>query len=398
MSSASSRHDGDGDSAPAGNGPTHDANGPTRDPSRRGPSVNGPIDPALVRAVAAAVHREDVELTIAEPADYAAVEAASRGADPGDVLTPLTADLIRWFVDDNPCGQGFVVVAREADSRDIVGHFVFHPWALKLRRPDGGCEEAPVYIHVRLWVSSRLRRRGVFLSMTAFGVELLRRMGVGLAYTVPMNERSAPGFLKFGEQRAGYLPFWVRPVVPGWSSLAGGRRPRGLEVEVRDTFDQLFDKVANASMPEAVVAWSPRRAAMLNWRYPQRPDFDYEIRYLHREGRAIGYVVTRRMHIKGLRALVVCDFWTEASDAAALRVGIDDALRSGDRVSIVVSFGGNVAGTVQTAFRRAGLARCPRALQPPVSIVGGGIGEGEQRIDLPSIDGWYATPYDWDVF
>lgn len=356
------------------------------------------IDAELVREVETRIHRDDVELTIARPQDYAAIEAASRGAEAGDVLTPLTAELVTWFIDRNPCGQGFVVIARDPESRDIVGHFIFHPWALKLRSSAGGVDERQVSIHVRLWVSSRLRRRGVFLSMTEFGIELLRRMGVGLAYTVPMNERSAPGFLKFGEQRSGYLSLWVRPVVPGWSLVAGGRPVRGLEVERLDAFDLRFDDAPDASMPDAVSAWSARRAALLNWRYTERPDFDYEIRYLHRDGRAVGYLVTRRMRIKGLRALVVCDFWAEPSNEAALRLGIDDALGSGDRASIVVAFGGNVAGTVQQAFRRAGLARFPRALQPPVSMVGGGIGEGEQRIELPPIDGWYVTPYDWDVF
>jgi hypothetical protein len=372
-------------------------------------AVDSVIDPVLVREVEARIRRDDVELTIATRGDYASIEAASRGADPGDVLTPVTSELVTWFIDENPCGQGFVVIAREPGSPEVVGHFIFYPWALKLRRGAGGVEEAPVSVHVRLWVSSRLRRRGVFLSMTEFGVELLRRLGVGLAYTVPMNERSAPGFLKLGEQRSGYLPLWVRPVVPGWGAIAGGRRDRDLEVERRDAFDESFDGAPDASMPEAASAWSPRRAALLNWRYTARPDFDYEIRYIHRGGRPVGYLVTRRMPIKKLNSLVVCDFWAKPSEQAALRVGIDDALRSpgrarGDnamphkRPAIVLAFGGNVAGTVSEAFRRAGLIRPPRALQPPVSIVGGGIGEGEQRIELPSIDGWYATPYDWDVF
>jgi len=356
------------------------------------------IDPDLVRDVEDTVRREDVELTIARPADYAAVEAASRGAEPGDVLTPLTAELMTWFVDRNPCGQGFVVIARDPSSQEIVGHFVFHPWALKQRSEPGGVSETPVFIHVRLWVSSRLRRRGVFLSMTEFGVELLRRMGIGLAYTVPMNERSAPGFLKFGEQRAGYLPLWVRLAAPGWASLVGGPRARGIDVEQREAFDGQFDEAADASMPESVATWAPRRAEMLNWRYTDRPDFDYEIRYLHRAGQAVGYVVARRMRIKGRRALVLCDSWTLPSETTALRAGIDDALRAGERVEAVVTFGGNVPNTSQRAFRRAGLFRCPRAVQPPVSIVGGGIGDGPQRIELPAIDGWYVAPYDWDVF
>ncbi len=390
------------------NTPSDPANAPASDTANREAGApaddracDAAIDPDVVRDVASRVHRDDVDLAIAAPADYAAIEAASRGADEGDVLTPLTAELLRWFVDQNPCGQGFVVVARDPDSDEIVGHFVFHPWALNLRDGDGSVREEPVFIHVRLWVHARLRRRGVFLSMTEFGIELLRRLGFGLAYTVPMNERSAPGFLKFGEQRAGYIPFWVRPSLPGWSLLAAKPRPRGVEVERCDDFsgfDERFGDRPDRTMPEAATAWSPRRASMLSWRYTERPDFDYEIRYLQRDGSAVGYLVTRRMRIKGLRTLVVCDFWTEPSEVGALRVGIDDALRSGDRRHLVVGFGGNVAGTIRPAYRAAGLVRLPGRLQPPVSIVGGGIGEDDRLIRLPSIDGWYITPYDWDVF
>ncbi|MGD8329501.1 MAG: hypothetical protein PVJ49_08680 [Acidobacteriota bacterium] len=386
------------------------------------------IDPALVRAVEQELHRDDIDLTIATPHDYAAVEEASRGACiAGDVLTPLTAELISWFVDRNPCGPGFVVIARPPGERRILGHFVFYPWTVRLRSPAsargaGGSDatdhagavegvaaesghsaasqalhEATAYIHIRLWVSVELRRRGVFLSMTRFGLELVRRMGVGLAYTVP-NQRSAPGFLKLGECLAGELPFWVRPLLPGWAAVAGSST-RGIEVERREAFDDSFDAARDAAMPAAATAWSPRRAALLNWRYPERPDFDYEIRYLHRAGTAVGYLVTRRMRIKRFRTLAVCDCWTAPGEERALRAGLDDAARAGERVDVAVAFGGNVAGTLRTALRAAAFVPCPKPLQPqPVAVIGGGIGDGAQRVELPPFDGWYITPCDWDVF
>jgi hypothetical protein len=31
-------------------------------------------------------------------------------------------------------------------------------------------------------------------------------------------------------------------------------------------------------------------------------------------------------------------------------------------------------------------------------VIGGGIGDGAQRVELPPFDGWYITPCDWDVF
>lgn len=365
------------------------------------PAVSDPqptIAPGIVREVEAQHHRDDIELTIASPEDYPEIEAASRGADPAEVRSPLTADLIRWFNDTNPCGQGFVVIARDPDTRRIAGHFVFYPWRLRQRTAAGEVAEIPVYLHIRLWVSSEFRRRGIFLSMTSFGLELLRRVGIGFVYTVP-NPRSAPGFLKLGEQHAGDVPFWIRPLFPGWGWLAAGPRARDVEVERREGFDDRFDDAPDSSLPEGAAFWSPRRRELLDWRYTERPDLDYEIRYLHREGSAIGYLVTRRMRIGRLRTVVVCDFWAEPSGFGALRIGLEDAVRSGGRAHVAVAMGGNVAGTTRRAFRRAGFVRCPKALLPqPVSVIGGGMGEGEDRIELPAFDAWYLTPCDWDVF
>jgi len=364
--------------------------------------VSGPrpaIDPAVVREVEARCRRDDgIRITIAAPDDYADIEAVSRGAAAGEVMSPLTAELTAWFVDRNPCGQGFVVIARDVESGQIAGHFVFYPWLLRRRAADGAIDELPVFLHVRLWVDGGFRRRGVFLSMTTFGVELLRRMGIGLVYTVP-NPRSAAGFLKLGEEHAGDLPFWVRPLLPGWGWLAGGRPPRGMEVERRPELDERLDGVADRSLPPTVAFWSPRRATLLNWRYPRRPDGDYEIRYVHRAGRPVGYLVTRRMRIKGLRTLVICDFGSEQLDAAVLRAGLEDAARSGERAEIAIAMGGNAAPDLRRALRRTGFIPCPRALLPqPVAVIGGGIGDGDQRLDLPAIDRWHLTPCDWDVF
>ena len=356
------------------------------------------VTETMVRSAAARLGRDDIVVTIARPDEYAEVEALSRAANPSEIQTPLTADLIRWFVDQNPCGRGFIVVARDPASRAVIGHFLFYPWLLA-RRAEGPPAALPAFLYVHLYVAPSSRRRRVFAAMTSFGLDLAAQLGAGLAYTVP-NPRSTPGFLKFGMTRAGLLPFWVRPSVPGWGSLAALGAPNpGLTVGRLDGFDGAPLPGFEQTVPRTAEVWSPHTLEHLTWRYLRRPDCAYEIRAVQRGERPVGCVVTRRMRIKRFRTLVVCDAWFSEPGPAPFRLAVEDALRSGERVDMTIAFGGNASAPYRMALRRAGFMVCPAFLQPqPVAVIGGGIGEPAQRVEITSLSAWHMTPYDWDVF
>ena len=355
-----------------------------------------PVTGEMVRAARTRLAREDVAVTIALPAEYADVEALSRSADPAEMKSVLTADQIAWFVDRNPCGRGFVVMARDPASREAAGYFLFYPWLLTRSSPDGP-RPLSAFLYVHLYVAPAHRRRRVFAAMTSFGLDLVAQLGVGLAYTVP-NPRSTPGFLKFGMTHGGMLPFWVRPAVPGWGLVAGA--PRDAALAVRVVADLPADAPGLASMlSPAVGTWSPRLPAIHRWRYRERPGCAYEVRLVTKAGSPVAVVVTRRMTIRGWRTLALCDAWFSESGPAALRLAIDDALRSGERVRLAIAFGGNASAPFRQALRGAGFVVCPRALQPqPVAIIGGGVGGAPNRVEMPGVDSWHLTPYDWDVF
>jgi GNAT superfamily N-acetyltransferase len=357
------------------------------------------LDPTIVTDAVRAIGRDDLELGVAGPEEYGAIEEMSRASSSAEVFSPLTAALIEWFVDRNPCGPGFVVLARDPSSRLLAGHFVFYRWRLVRRVTGGGLAEVPVFLYVRLYVRPEYRRRGVFSAMTAFGLEVARRLGVGLAYTAP-NPRSSPGFVKFGMERRGPLPVRVRPSIPGWGLM--GRLPKpspGLDVEVRSEFDASFQGAMGRDLPPAIAWWGDRTPALLNWRYVERPDARYEIRYARESGRASGFLVTRRMRIKGLLALVVCDFWCEPRHDDALRVALLHAQSAGERTALAVAIGSDRPPQARRALRRAGFVAVPAALLPqPIVIFGGGLGNGPARVDLPELDAWHLTPGDWDVF
>ncbi|HYN07808.1 MAG TPA: hypothetical protein VES67_10490 [Vicinamibacterales bacterium] len=341
----------------------------------------------------------EFRLSVATAGEYAAIEAFSRRADASDVMRPLTASLITWFVHDNPCGPGFVVIARERHSDELLGHFVFYRWTLTRRQVSGPPASSPAMLYVRLYVQRQHRRRGIFAAMTTFGLDLVERSGIGLAYTAP-NPRSAPGFVKFGMAQRGPLPFWIRPPIPGWGLVGRlGARSAGIDVERRDAFDASFEQLVPDQLPDSVTVWSPRSAAQLNWRYQQRPDCEYAIWYLRDHGRPVGYLVTRRMPIKGRPTLVICDSWVAREHTGAFSVGVEAAREGASRGEVTIAIGGTAVPDLARAFRRAGLIRTPAvALPQPVVILGGGVGPGARADDLPSLEAWHVTPYDWDVF
>ena len=356
-------------------------------------------DTAAARDAEHAFSSDEFRLSIATSSEFAEIEAFSRRANRAEVMSPITAPLLAWFVEENPCGSGFVVVARERASGELVGHFVFYRWTLTRRRSPGSVISFPSMLYVRLYVRPDYRRRGVFAAMTRFGLSVVERLGITLAYTAP-NPRSAPGFVKFGMARRGPLPFWIRPPVPGWGLVRGlGASVRDIDVEPRPAFDTSFEQSMPDDLPGHVAVWSPRSEKQLNWRYTKRPDCQYEIRYLRHNGRPVGYLVTRRMDIKGRPALVICDGWVAPRHPGAIRAGVEDARRGAPRGAVTIAMGASAVPHLARAYRRAGFVRTPSAVLPqPVVILGGGVGPGASAGDLPALTAWHVSPYDWDVF
>jgi GNAT superfamily N-acetyltransferase len=340
-----------------------------------------------------------LDIRVARRAEYAEIEALSRSADAAEVFMPLTEPLIEWFVDENPCGRGFVVIASDREA-GLVGHFVFYRWRLRRRvSATAAAVDVPAALYVRLYVDARQRRRGIFAAMTRFGLEQLAAEQVPFAYTAP-NPRSSPGFVKFGMTHVGPLPFRLRPKVPGWSWLTGpGPASRRYRAEIRERFDDAFADRFEERLPARVALWSPRAAALLNWRYVDKPDATYSIQYLLHRDTLVGYTVTRRMTIKGQPVVALCDGWTDAGHEPALRVGLDAVMSGANGARMGIAIGAAADPRLTRALARSGLIRCPTALLPqPVAIFGGPVPGAAAGFDAPDEAAWYLTPYDWDVF
>lgn len=349
--------------------------------------------------IAAGFCRTDLMVSLATPGEYAEIETLSRAADPRDVYLPLTAAAIAWFVDANPHGPGFVVIARATESRAIVGHFLFYATTL-VHTVDGLDREIPSYLYVHLYVAPEYRRKGVFAMMFAFGLEVLSRMGIRFAYTVP-NPRSSLGFVKFGVPWLGTLPCWMAPVAAAWRGLAAITSWGNPAVTVERV--NAFDERTLPAPSTAGVVRGVRTADTLNWRFARRPGVDYGVWRVTRaaETGSGGYVVTRAMTIQRYRVLAVCDVAFDRWDAALIRCTLGAIARhsADQRCSLVMFQGGSPDPAFGRALWRAGLVHVPtRFLPQPVAVLGGDPQQRGSAGGLPPVDQWTLTPRDWDVF
>lgn len=346
---------------------------------------------------------------LARPDEYDALETMSLAASRDEVKIPLRADTVRWLVEENPVGPGFVVVARRRDDGRIVGHFLFYPKRMLVR--DGG-RATPrttiAFLYVALYVSSELRRGGIFTAMMRFGFDLLRRGGIECGFTVP-NPRSAPGFLKLGDHLVGRVPFWVSP--GGWkgapsnalSRLVSLARSRSQRVEAAEDFDSRHAELTN-QIPDGAIVCGARALPELRWRYVRRPGVHYQVWNVTRGSDLLGYAVTRRMHIMSYETTVVCDLWTR-SDTAGIVPGLLARLRRHAAPSppdLLVVLGSGSPALGRPALLGSGMCPAPQRLLPqPVALIGGNLGASSEEpawLRPASLCRWVITPYDWDVF
>jgi len=340
-------------------------------------------------------------LTLATPADYDAVSRLSQKAGSDEISIPLTSPAIAFFIDRNPAGKGFLVLAKNRTDAAIIGYFLFYPKELMLRA-DSESVAAPhlAYLCVHLFVEGSYRRRGIFEAMTRFGRRLLERTSVEFLYTVP-NRRSTPGFYKLGMEKLGTLPFWARSLKPPFSWIGAIVRSSQnvATIERASDFGEGWTDELT-SLPTSPLVWGRRNQTLLNWRFPGRPDAKYAIWRISVAGIARGYVVTRQMRIMKDRALVVCDFWLESVPSGALSQTIDTALMEAESEFDVVILMATIPDPrLRREFWRAGLLPIPQIFLPQrVVIIGETIAGSKSNLQMPPLSNWAVTPYDWDVF
>lgn len=150
---------------------------------------------------------DEVQVRRYAPADQGHV-LELLGACLGWGADPRYAELFAWKHEDNPFGPSPAWIA--VVGQDVVGFRAFLRWELD---QDGVRRAAARAVDTATHPDHR--GRGIFTRLTLHALKELEAEGVELVFNTP-NDRSRPGYLKMGWQRAS------RPVVLFRPRSAGG--------------------------------------------------------------------------------------------------------------------------------------------------------------------------------
>ena len=199
----------------------------------------------------------------------------------------------------------------------------------------------------------------------------------------------------------GDVEFWVCPTWRIWPYVFGPPTPRGLTVEPIQTFGAKWDDLLEAPYRGQAPVRSARSSARLNWRYEDRPDADYRLWSVRSRDEIVGYCITRATRIKGIPALVVCDFWLQPGYEGTLRMAVATALREAgpQPPRFVAAFVSVPSAPERRAVRQAGFLRVPKSMVPGrMPLIGTCPALMNGTTPLPDAPSWLITPFDWDVY
>lgn len=175
----------------------------------------------------------------------------------GEGLTKKSEDTWRWKHIDNPFGESPVLVAEE--EGELIGVRALMRW--------GWTDDTRNYQAVRAVDTAtdpNHQGKGIFKKLTTTLLEEVKNDGVDFVFNTP-NEKSMPGYLKMGWQKAYKLPVRIKPML-----LIGKKDNPGA-----DTFD--LESIQDIGKFEKLAPGSGGLypSGYFNWRYLQNPFADY---------------------------------------------------------------------------------------------------------------------------
>jgi hypothetical protein len=257
----------------------------------------------------------------------------------------IGSDAWRWLFMNAPAGKGYTWLADHDGF--LAGQYTVVPVDMMiLGRRVRTTQSVDTMTH------SKYRKQGIFLTLARDVYEEARNDNVVLVYGFP-NENSHPGFIK-------HLDFitltnaktFLRPVkiddaitvklkIPVISSVLGyisrliydlifplksGNRA---DVQIKsasrfpDEAEKLFESISG-EFPNMVV----RDTRYLNWRYPDRPNKEYEILLAWRGEILSGYCVTGKTGRLDLKIGCIMDIFADPSDSKTISLLIGNAVKA----------------------------------------------------------------------
>jgi Acetyltransferase (GNAT) domain len=332
-----------------------------------------------------------------------------------NLLMPLQGREARYrkYYERNPLGAPVLFLAREEDSRELVGMSTLFPTRLRVFG-----ELVPAAIGGDFAVDDGHRGFGPSVALQRASVGALAERGLACAFGYP-NEFSEPITKRVGYVDVGRLTRFVkvlrsRAVLDAYAGsrplaraaapfgrvlvdplLAARdrlrRRPRGLRVERPDRFDERFESLWEALWREHGIT-SERNAELLNWKYEMgEPGGIYRVLAVVGEDDDVaGYAVFRVRN--EIRHLVDVAFMPVREVLDALLSAVVRDSRAGGATAITTLYLGP-ATLLTERLRAFGFVR--RVDESGLRVYVPGESELDRQLVDP--DNWYFLTGDADV-
>lgn len=251
----------------------------------------------------------------------------------------------RWLFMDAPAGKGYTWFADHDGF--LVGQYTIVPVDMMiLGRRVHATQSVDTMTH------SKYRKQGIFIALAPKVFEEAKNDNVVLVYGFP-NKFSYHGctkcldFVTFTNLKTLLRPdkindaFTVKLKIPLLSSFLGyiirlffnlffpvhstGDSDVAIKSVSRfpDEIEKLFESLSG-KFPNMVI----RDTVYLNWRYPDRPNKEYEIILTYRGKVLSGYCVTGTMERRGLKIGCIMDIFADPSDSKTISLLIGNALKA----------------------------------------------------------------------
>lgn len=269
-------------------------------------------------------------------------------------------------------------------------------------------------------VSSKLRGRGVFKTLSVHTVNEVLKSEVDAVYAFP-NQRSYRTYVKYNRFTVmKNLPVYISPISPGRiirrkikvpgletlldvlvNGLLFSRKAKKNKQATIQQHDEVTDDIAEVfylyqSKQKIVLE---RNKEYLDWRFLQKPDAKHYIFSLKEDNLIQAVVVFKMDEMFAIPCLALMDFACRSDETHILQL-IDEIKRNpdhfmADQVDMVFTAG---TGSLFERLKRIGFFQVPERFVPRPIVLTGQNNRLTCEEDYMNPVNWHITLSDWDVF
>lgn len=202
---------------------------------------------------------------------------------------PLSEEIWKFKHINNPFGKSLVLLAIEDD--EIVGVRAFMKWELTLKDKVFKCYRA-----VDTATHPNHRGKGIFKKLTLKAVEMAKENNDNFVFNFP-NEKSRPGYLKMGWQKAGNIKVALKPSFRSFWKFYKNEKHEVHNKVSAEALDALCQKWNKKVQQKGL--YTSKSPEYLHWRFENNPLQEYSVEAS--DGFYLAVSTKKRKKIKELR-------------------------------------------------------------------------------------------------